>query len=397
MPLLPKPYPDEVVGGVVERACYQSGLSVRRMVQSLFGNSRSHLSFLMGSNLSDLARTMGIDSEELLTLHTMYPYAVAYMPTSEHRKVRSKFLRREDDECIGSITKNVSHSVSSRRLCPQCLSEDLKRYGETYWRRSHLLPGVFFCMEHQAELVETDVRLNGNVLFRKVVLPHETETTNCLHLIQKQISNVLQEISLVALRGKVEARDDWPQAYKQMALQNGYGMTGGDIAARRLAADLHAFYGTAFLQSLRCNFPKSGLRSWPSLMLRISVPQNYSTPKHVLLHTFFRLYQNSTAEFGYDQPGKKTTNFEKSDTESVGKLLKLLKAHASSYRRFTVQELLTELGIWQLYRHNRNQYPLLSEQLARFRASNQSARQIGMRPYWRRRLRSRVRSNTEVD
>ena len=395
MPLLPKPYPDEVVGGVVERACYQSGMSIKRMVQSLFGNSRSHLSFLMGSDLSNLAHTMGIDPEELLTLHTMYPYAVAYMPPGEHRKVRSKCLQRDDNECIGSITKNVSHSVSSRRLCPQCLSEDLKHYGETYWRRSHLLPGVFSCIKHQAELVETDVRLNGNVLFRKVVLPHEAKTTHYRHLIQKRVSDVLQEISLLALHGKIETREDWPQAYKQMALQNGYGMTRGDIAARRLAIDLHTFYGTELLQSLGCNFPKSGLRTWPSLMLRISVPQNYAAPKHVLLHTFFRLYENSTSEFGYNKPGKKTTNFEKSDAESVSKLQKLLKAHASTCRRFTVRELLTELDVWQLYRHNRSQYPLLSECLARFRASNQSARQIGMRPYWRRRLRSRIRSNTD--
>jgi hypothetical protein len=74
----------------------------------------------------------------------------------------------------------------------------------------------------------------------------------------------------------------------------------------------------------------------------------------------------------------------------------LLRAHASSSKRLTVQELLTELGVWQLFRHNRTQFPLLAERLARFRASNQSARQVGLRPYWRRRLRSR-NASTDAD
>jgi hypothetical protein len=394
MPLLPRPYPDEVIGSVIERGCYQSGLSVKLMVRSLFGPSRSHLSFLMASKLPELGRNMGIDAEELLTLHTMFPYAVAFMPRSEHSKQKSKALRLAENECIGSVTKNVSHGVPMRRFCPHCLSEDLRLYGESYWRRSHLLPGVFICTQHRTELVETEVRLKDNVLFRTVVLPQNATTLSRPIPVCDSISRTLHETSLMALHARMELQENWPRVYKQKALDKGYQMRGGDVAARRLADDLCAFYGPELLRVTGCEFPSSGRQPWPSLMIRAGLAQNYATAKHVLFHTFFRLAADAALEFGYEKPGKKDLDFEKLDAHGLVKLKAFVNAHLPSGRRFTVEEVLREVGIWQSFRHHRNRYPLIAEWLAVFKASDQSARQTGLRPYWRTRLRSRCVSKT---
>lgn len=389
MPLLPRPYPDEVIGSVIERACHQSGLSVKLMARSLFGPSRTHLSFLMASKLPELARNIGLDAEELLALHTMFPYAVAYMPRSEQSKLKLKALCLEDGECIGSITKNVSHGVLMRRFCPQCLSEDLHRYGESYWRRSHLLPGGFICTRHGTELVETEVRLKDNVLFRTVVLPQNATTLPRPVPVSDSISKALQEISLRALNARMELQENWPSVYRQMARDKGYEMKGGNVAARRLADDLCAFYGPELLRVTGCEFPTSGRQPWPSLMIRAGLVQNYATAKHVLFHTFFQLAPGAALEFGYEKPGKKDLDFEKLDANGLVKLKSFVNAHLPSGRRFTVEELLAEIGIWQSFRHHRNRYPLIAEWLAGFKASDQSSRQTGLRPYWRKRLRSR--------
>lgn len=394
MPLLPRPYPDEVIGSVIERACYQSGLSMKLMVRSLFGPSRSHSSFLMASRLPDLGRNMGVDAEELLTLHTMFPYAVAFMPRSEHSKLKSKALRLGENECIGSVTKNVSHGVPMRRFCPHCLSEDLRLYGESYWRRSHLLPGVFICTQHRTELVETDVRLRDNVMLPTLVLPQNATTLSRPVPVTNSIATALHEASLEALHARTALQENWPRFYKQWALDKGYEMKSGDLAARRLADDLHAFYGPELLRVTGCNFPSSRRQSWPSLMLRTSVAQNYATAKHVLLNTFFRLAGDASVGFGYQKPGKKDLDFGKIDAHGVVKLENFVNAHLLSGKRFTVQEVLTEIGMWQSFRHHRNQYPLITKWLAAFKASDQSARQTGLRPYWRARLKSRSVSKT---
>jgi hypothetical protein len=385
MPILPQPYPDEVIGSVIERACYQSGLPMKRLVKSLFDGSRSCVSFLMASKLAELSRNMGIDADELLSCHTMFSYAVAYMPSSEQNRLRLKALRLGEKECIGSVTRNVSHGVPRRRFCNQCVLEDLQRYGETYWRRSHLLPGVWSCSQHQIYLTESVVSLRNNVALKTVIRPQDASPDSPPLRLPLPISKALLETSLAALTSGIKPEDSWPDIYRQIAIDKGYGMPGGDIATRRLADDLSAFYGSSLLVNAGCSLPLSARHRWPELMVRAGLIPNYATAKHVLLLTFLRLAPKPDQTFGYDKPGKKSANFDALDAQGLLALDAFLQEHSDTDRRFTVQEIITEIGLWQSFRHNRNRYPRIVERLAGFRASNQSARQSGMRPYWRKR------------
>ncbi len=386
MPVLPRPYPDEVIGSVIERACYQSGLPLKRLVKSLFGSSRSYVSFLMATQLRELGRNLGIEPDELLTHHTMFPYAVAYKPLSERNRLRSKVLQLGENECIGSVTRNVSHGVARRRFCTECLSEDLERYGESYWRRSHLLPGVFSCALHGSALTESVVGLRDNVASKAIARPDETLAGPPQLELAQSVSQPLLETSLAALNSAICPEENWQLTYRQMAIDRGYGMAREGIAARRLSVDLQAFYGAPLLESVGCTISLSARQRWPELMVRASVIPNYATVKHVLLHTFLRLAVQPAQGFGYRKPGKKEANFATLDARGLLALDTFLHAHADIDRRFTVQEVMTEIGLWQSFRHNRNRYPLIVERLVRFRASNQSARQSGRRLRWRKRF-----------
>lgn len=386
MPMLPRPYPDEVIGSIIERACYQSGLPMKRFVKSLLGSSRSYVSFLMASKLRELGKNLRIDPEELLTHHTMFPYAVAYMPLSERNRLTSKTLRLGGNECIGSVTRNVSHGVPWRRFCTDCVAEDLERYGETYWRRSHLLPGVFSCAQHQNDLTESVVGLRDNVASKAIIRPLDALAGPPPLQLPQSVSQPLMETSLAALNLGISPEHSWPLVYRQMALDKGYGMPGEGIATRRLTNDLAAFYGVRLLESVGCPIFLPARQRWPELMVRASVVPNYATAKHILLHTFLRLAPQPAQGFGYNKPGKKTTDFSALDAWGLQALETFLQAHADNDERFTVQKVMTEIGIWQSFRHNRIHYPLVAERLVRFRASNQSARQVGLRPRWRKPL-----------
>ena len=93
MPWLPKPYPDEVIGSVVARGCIQTGLSLKRLLSDIAGSNRSYASFLMSSNVVAMEAWCGIDPEELLQEHTMFPYAVGFMPKATRAALESKALR----------------------------------------------------------------------------------------------------------------------------------------------------------------------------------------------------------------------------------------------------------------------------------------------------------------
>ncbi|MGR5869230.1 TniQ family protein [Bacillus pacificus] len=43
------------------------------------------------------------------------------------------------------------------RYCPSCIVNDYERYGETYWRLNHQIPGVFICEKHETYLLNSSV------------------------------------------------------------------------------------------------------------------------------------------------------------------------------------------------------------------------------------------------
>lgn len=390
MGLLPQPYDDEIIGSVIERACFQLGVPVKRMVQSLFGATRSSISFLMGSKLSGLARYTGLDAEELLLKHTMYPYAVAFIPKSQHARLKRKMLSPRSDECIGSLTRNISHGVMYRRTCPVCISDDLREYGESYWRRSHLLPAVLTCPKHEVPLTETSTRLRNAVQTRSNALVEDAVRVHHALRVETQVLHAVRDTAMAALRSEIQPQEDWRTVYKEMAQRNGYGMKDGDIATKRFSADLMHYFGPQLLESAGCSIKLSARQPWPALMVRDSIPQNHAPAKHVFYQAFCAAGGQAPSDFGYQSPGVRAVDTLAADEVASTAIAKFLKSHAATSRRFTVREVLEAAGIFQAFRHAREKYPLVQAQITLFRRSNQSARQLGLRPYWRKRLRSRL-------
>lgn len=160
MPILPKPYPDETVGSVMARACVHTGLPMRRLLQSIFEKNRSTFSFLLGTEICQLALRAGVEPRRFLFEHTVFPYSVAFMaPKIQEHLVAKALAPRAGEDCLGSLTKNVSHGVTHLRVCRACIAEDVQQYGESYWHRQHLLPGVLVCLRHGEPLFETSIPL----------------------------------------------------------------------------------------------------------------------------------------------------------------------------------------------------------------------------------------------
>lgn len=396
MPLLPKPYQDEVIGSVLERACRQSGMSMKGLAKSLFGNSRSSFSFLMTTDLLRLAHLLGIDSEELLLQHTMFSYAVAFKSTSEQCRLKSKFLNRRENECIGSITKSISHGVPFRRMCPACIQNDTKTFGEAYWRRCHLLPGVLTCHHHGIPLLQSTERLRDNVQIRSLLTPADVAGSVTNINVRPEIAQTILRLSMDALHSKIQSRDEWASFYKQLIQEKGYLVIEGVIAAKKMSQDLSLFFGKSLLDEAGCHYPPRRLNPWPSLLIRECIPLNFATPKHIFFKTFCEISPPSDGQFGYKKPGRVLYDFNAHDAEVAMKVDNVLKSIEEAGTRITIEELLIRIGIWQLFRHNRDRFPITNERLKKFRASEQSERQIGLRPCWRNQLRNKYSKKDDV-
>ena len=94
--------------------------------------------------------------------HTMFPYYCRYMPP-ERRRMAYMALCNMDNKWVDYISKPTSKGVFRHfRYCPICREEDRKKYGETYWHRSHQMIGVDICPIHFCKLLNADIVISAN-------------------------------------------------------------------------------------------------------------------------------------------------------------------------------------------------------------------------------------------
>lgn len=390
MALLPRPYPDEAIGSVIARGVWHTGLPLKTLLQSLFGPTKSCSSLLMGTSFSELSLATGMAAEELMRSHTVFPYATAFMPLSAKTELMTKALNpRLGEDCLGSLTKSVSHGVPFRRLCPLCVKEEMATYGESYWHRQHLLPGTLVCLTHGVALVSTDIPLRGRTQNRDWLLPHMVSHRPIQTAVSVSALTQVAELSYEALRGK-SASDNLLSTYRTRALELGYRLTSGQVASVAISKRLQVIYGQDFLADSGCTLAR---QAWPSLMLRPTSKVPFAPAKHVLLQTFLELDGGApdTLASEYEKPGKKTTDYKRLDSELTLRMKTVLNRAKAKSRRMTVRELLTEAGSWGAFKHHRSEMPKAEELVMQFRESDQAERQIGGREIWRMRHPARFR------
>jgi hypothetical protein len=118
-------------------------------------------------------------------------------------------------------------------------------------------------------------------------------------------------------------------------------------------------------------------------MLRSEQPWlPFITVKHVLTLAFLEVSPPAPQEFGYQQVGKKPTDHRKDDERTARAIQRILKKAEGTDKRFTVNGLLADLGVWSAYRHNPHRFPKTRALIAAFRESDQAERQLGRRARW---------------
>lgn len=385
--LLPKPYPDEVIGSVLARASFQTGLRQSTLITAIVGRSRSYGSFLMSSDIPTLAARCGVDAEELLEMHTVFPYAVAFMPASTRARLKAKALSlRTDRESLSSLTKNVSHGLPGKRLCAKCLEEDLAKHGESYWRRSHLLPGVSRCAAHGLTLRVAslpEVARRGEVR-----LPHEVQSHRPRFDRMLDTYTELSRLSVSVLGPRDAGDKDFLAIYRDRAKDLGYVLPSGNVASNVLASAVNLHFGNRYLTDMGCAIDKSKVSPWPALMVREGQDTPFATGKHIVMQAFLRasIPAPSDPVACYRSPGKRPQDYRRLDARTAERVRTALKRLALARQRTTVRELMTGIGAWSPFRHDRGAFPLTAALLEEFRASDQAARQRGRRAYWRVRL-----------
>lgn len=172
---VPTPLPDELAHGYVGRLCRLNGISpsdtaTRRLASSAHTpTTRANQS----SWMDGVALMANMRPESFRYLHTLLPF---YAAATVGDAIR----------WFGDSTCSAQHRITAHRInpygshfCPNCIREDLAFWGVSYWRRSHQLPGVTWCLKH-----ETPLRIHPSNNATGLLPEQVEESSDCVTAVQ---------------------------------------------------------------------------------------------------------------------------------------------------------------------------------------------------------------------
>lgn len=292
---LPLPYKDELLYNTIAR--YMELLAVDKptnVIRMLFGRFvRPSADTLCG--LGELARqtydSWGLSSREIADTYTLLPYYASYV--QDHSRTRAYEAMLGDGEAkaasfLGHVATRVK-KPQKLQFCEQCSQEDVAQHGETYWRRSHQLPGVFVCLKHRTSLRESGVHTNP----RSAVGWHSGHTSIMASIHSDSSRNSLWNGNSQVLeiaRRSVELLECYSvrcfpaMSVHYLALARAAGLTrpSGIVDIGILSREMRAMYGQDFLNSTGLSASAEEGITWPRDMMS-RAHASFQPLQHIIL------------------------------------------------------------------------------------------------------------------
>lgn len=295
---MPRLYDDELLYSWLARYhLYSGNAGPSQTMKELFGNERAIAVPDLPTNLFYLNEKVKHFTDghaiHFLLNHTFYFYYSNFLDGLLKNGIQEIMLEGEVKGSLHMLTGMMASTIKENscfRFCPICTDEDLNHLGETYWRLTHQLPGVYFCTKHSVLLQ------NSNQVFRpdNKHAFHAAISANCVpspvqasftsktleHLLV--ISKDLEFIGRNAIKVSVKELQD---LYMSKLKEQGFASTKGKVDQQRLARQLECFYGTETLCVLQSEVNSFNDSCWLKAMTR-KHRKTFHPIRHAILMRF---------------------------------------------------------------------------------------------------------------
>ena len=372
--LIQRPLPDESICSALIRTSLKVGLPIGVITPAVAGGRKWYPSFFQCGPLEALADATRMPVAELLLLHSFFPYASAFFDAPLYeRSVKIALSTGPTARSQAPVTQGVSDHCPHRRFCRQCVSNDIRRWGESYWHRSHNLPGVRICSEHLIPLVETTLRTTGSGTWR-YTLPAQVAG----RAIASQTISTFDVDFAVASVSALTQRAPTPPSrthYRHALIHRGLLSSERQVNPRALAA-----WG---LQGAGASIDKLGLRAsdknlkWMAQMVRPHAGVAVVPLKHLIFRTLIsRADTSSQAILDHIPSGPSGKEIEQLDARYCKDLQDVCRKAIRGGERISVRRALEAAGCWSAYRRATAKFPKTGSALLALRRSEASVRKI---------------------
>ena len=157
LPLLP----DEMLYSWLYRLSLSNGIAFKRFAQEFTGRY-NYMTLEVGCFVPGLLHHIGYkaDSIDFFMDSSVFPY----YSLSMNRAYQAKYVAGFFTSSFNVLGRNEP-LINVFRVCPECLKEDIERYGQPYLHRAHHIDGVKVCHIHGSLLCETRFRTADSFSF----------------------------------------------------------------------------------------------------------------------------------------------------------------------------------------------------------------------------------------
>jgi len=291
----PDPYPDELLYSVFARFSDMSRFSDMKDVHGQLFDLRSLRAVVdLPTHIDSLLRNLPDGHEYsanyFIKNHTLLPY---YAPFLQPDRVQTlmKLMRGDGGRSVHLLSGVSPYNVPRPqylKYCSFCCKEDEKKYGSSYWHRSHQLPGVNICPEHEFLLTESRIAtanrktLHAYIYLQSDILnshtPVELPKNNHRHLIEIALDTQWLLSNWVGGR----SLDDLHCTVRSL-LESGGWLTasGKKIYMKELHSAFVHHYSAELLKKLNCFPGDNDSDDWLKRLLR--KPRVTQHPLHYIL------------------------------------------------------------------------------------------------------------------
>lgn len=184
----PNIYPDELLYNAYSRYYRNTGkCSIKSTFTEIFGLHNHVFQVVdfprnLDAFISQIETEDFYNSDDIIFRFTMLPLFYPFLNESMQAYCINAMKGNQSKVIyikLGILASNITYSRSFK-YCPDCIYEDIERYGEPYFHRSHNLEGVLLCHKHR-KILQTNCPICNVIIAPKdkyKLIPLESKCCN---------------------------------------------------------------------------------------------------------------------------------------------------------------------------------------------------------------------------
>lgn len=301
--LFPEPYPDELLYSCIARYHIRVGnIDAKNTLRDLYDKDTITAMIEMTSNLKRLINNIPAKvytEEEIIKNNTMYSYFTSFITKEKSIEIYKCILSDNGNRIYNKLgLNNMKIKLNAYlRFCPECYSEDLNNYGETYWHRMHQVAALDYCIKHRCRLINSNISIRNKNRQEFVNATLELKKYDIVKMIKEQEnapfinfddierkSIIVGKDILYLMNNPIEHSQDinfFRNIYIKRLIELGMA-DNKSIFKEELLLKFKSYWGKEFLDYINCDFDVDKPTNWV-----LTIARKHRKAFHPIQHILF--------------------------------------------------------------------------------------------------------------